>query len=67
MPQFQITIRFGSGRKGYHTVTVRAADLREAAGRAIEEISDEMAGEADLLEIRPAVDPDDRRYVGEDD
>jgi len=67
MPQFQITVRFGAGRKRYHTATVQAADLREATRRAIEEISDEIADEADLLEIRPAVDPDHRSYVGEDD
>lgn len=66
MPTFQITIRFGAGPKRYHTQSIRAADLREAARRAVAEMSDEMAGEGDLMEIRPAVDPDDRSYVGEE-
>ena len=62
---FQITVRYGE-RYRYHTYTVDAADARSALREAADAMPDEVAGEADLVEVRPAPEPDDRSYVGGD-
>jgi len=61
---FQITIRFGARRHRYHTFTVEAEDARAALARAAREMPDEVAAEADLVEMRVAVDPEEREYLG---
>jgi hypothetical protein len=64
--RFQVTVRYGTRYQRYHTLVVDAADAREAMGRAASQIPDEVAAEADLVELRVAPDPDARRYVGEE-
>jgi hypothetical protein len=64
---FQITVRYGGRYQRYHTYTVEAADASEAMITGAEEMPDDVAAEADLVEIRTFVDPDARTYVGEDE
>ena len=64
---FQITVRYGGRYQRYHTYTVEADDAREAMETGAEEISEDIASQVDLIELRVAVDPDSRPYEGEDD
>jgi len=61
---FRITIRYGGARQRYHTWDVEAGDAREAMERAAREMPDEVAPQADLIEVRVAIDPDARAYLG---
>jgi len=60
---YQVTVRYGGRRQRYHTFHVEAPDARAALATAAGEIPDEIASQADLVELRVAVDPDDRTYV----
>jgi hypothetical protein len=62
---FQITVRYGARYQRYHTYTVDASDTREALEKAARAMPDEVVAGADLVEVRVAVDPDDRAYLGE--
>ena len=64
---FQVTVRYGTRYQRYHTLEVAGDDVREALRAAAEAIPDEVASHADLVEMRPTVDPDERRYLGEDE
>lgn len=64
---FQITVRHGPGGHRYHTLRVDGVDMREALRRAADELPDAVAAHADLVEIRQAVDPEERAYLGEDE
>lgn len=63
--RFQATVRHGGRYQRYHTLIVEAADAREALRLAASEIPDEVAAEADLVELRVAPDPESRSFVGE--
>lgn len=60
---FSITVRYGGRRQRYHTFRVEAEDARAALAVAADGIPDEIAPAADLVELRVAVDPDDRTYT----
>ena len=60
---FTITVRYGGRRQRYHTFIVEADDARAALAAAADGIPDAVAPEADLIELRVAVDPDDRAYI----
>lgn len=60
---FQITVRYGGRYQRYHTFHVDAPDAREAMATAARQIPDEIAPEADLVELRVAVDPEKRSYL----
>lgn len=62
---FQITVRYGTSAQRYHAFTVDAADARAALRAAAEALPDDVAEDADLVELRVAVDPEHRAYVGE--
>jgi len=62
---FQVTVRYGRRYQRYHTFQVTADDARGAMEAAARELPAEIAVEADLVEIRVAVDPDDRKFMGE--
>jgi hypothetical protein len=62
---FQITVRYGGRRQRYHTYQVEAPDARAALEAAAAALPDEVAPEADLVELRVAVDPERRTYLGE--
>lgn len=66
MTTWQITIRYGTRYQRYHTFEVEAGTIPEALRKAAGEVPDEIAEAADLTEIRRAVDPDDRQYLGEE-
>jgi hypothetical protein len=62
---FQITVRYGGRYQRYHTYVVEGSNAREALELAAREMPDEIAAEADLVEVRVAVDPDARPRMGE--
>jgi len=62
---YRITVRFGRRYQRYHTFQVSAADAREALQAAALALPPEIAAEADLVEMRQAVDPAERKFVGE--
>lgn len=65
--RFQITVRYGGRRQRYHTFVVEAPDASEALRTAADDMPDEIAPEADLVELRVAVDPEERTYLGEEE
>jgi hypothetical protein len=64
--QFQVTVRYGDGRQRYHLFTVEAPGIAAAMETAAGQLPDEVAREGTLVEIRPAVDPEDRSYLGDE-
>lgn len=62
---YQVTVRYGARRQRYHTYVVEADDAAAALQAAARQMPTEIAGEADLVELRVAVDPETRSYVGE--
>jgi hypothetical protein len=63
--RYQVTVRYGAPRQRYHTYAVEAADAYAALGAAAEQMPTEVRRGADLVELRAAVDPDERAYVEE--
>lgn len=51
---YRVTIRYQRGVQQYEILQVTAADLREALAEALARFPDELASEADLIEIRLA-------------
>ena len=66
MATWKITVRYGTRYQRYHTLEVEADDVRDALRRAAEGVDDDVAEETDLVELRRAVDPEARSYLGED-
>lgn len=66
MKTFQVTVRYGRERLRYHTFTVEAQHAAAALASAATQIPAEIVESVDLVEVRIAVNPDERRYVGED-
>ncbi len=66
MVEYQVTVRFGEGRQRYHIFTVEAEGMVEALRAAAKELPEEVAGSGDLVEIRPAIEPEGRSYLGEE-
>jgi hypothetical protein len=64
---YQITVRYGGRRQRYHTWVVEAPDAPAALEAAAQEMPPEIAPEADLVELRIAVDPERRTYLGEEE
>jgi hypothetical protein len=62
---YRVTVRYGERRQRHHTLDVEAPDLPGALRAAAERIPSEIADTADLAEVRPAPDPDQRTYLGE--
>ena len=60
---FQITVRYGTRYQRYHTFEVDTPDVRAALSAAAVALPDTVVEEADLVEIRRAVDPDARTYL----
>jgi hypothetical protein len=58
---YQITVRYGRRYQRYHTFTVDAQDVVDALRLAADHVPPEILPEADLVELRPAVDPDRAR------
>lgn len=62
MSLYRVTIRFGAPRQQYHVMDLTANSLREAMRMAAEQYPEAAAHEADLVEIRRQVDPDEREF-----
>lgn len=60
MTQYRVTIRFGSPRQQYHVMDLTANSLREAMRMATEDFPEAALADADLMEIRRQVQPDER-------
>lgn len=63
---YRVTVRYGGETLRYHLDQVQADDLREAMTAAARALPPEVVESADLVEIRPAVDPEARGYLGEE-
>lgn len=63
---FQVTVRYGGRRQRYHTYVVEADDARAALGAAADALPAEISADVDLVELRIAIDPDRRAYLGEE-
>lgn len=63
---YQVTVRFGGARQRYHTLVVESGDAASALRAAADQIPAEIAPDVDLVELRVAVDPERRTYLGED-
>lgn len=63
--RYQVTVRHGRQRQRYHTYEVEAHDAATALRLAAERMPPEISAEVDLVELRVAVDPETRSYVGE--
>ncbi len=63
--EFQVTIRYGSGRQRYHLIRVTGENVREVLAALPDKIPDEVVDSADLVEVRPSVDPEGRSYLGD--
>lgn len=63
---FKVTVRYGSRHQRYHTFEVDAGSVVQALRAAADAIPEEIVDEADLVEVRPAMRPDDREYLGEE-
>lgn len=61
---YQITVRYGDRRVRYHTYVVEAPDARAALREAADGLPEEIVDGADLVELRVAVEPEGRAYVG---
>jgi hypothetical protein len=57
---YQITVRYGRRYQRYHTFTVDAANVADALRLAADQVPPGILPEADLVELREAVDPDAR-------
>lgn len=66
MPTYQVTVRYGRRFQRYHTFKVEAGDAADALRQAADGVPDEVRAEADLVELREAVDPDARGYLDEE-
>jgi hypothetical protein len=60
MPLYRVTIRFGAPKQQYEVLDLSANSLREAMRHAVEQFPDAAADNADLVEIRRQVDPEER-------
>jgi hypothetical protein len=64
--RYQVTVRYGGRRQRYHTYAVVATDAGAALEAAAADMPAEIREDADLVELREAVDADARAYLGEE-
>lgn len=65
MTRYRVTFRYGAPRALYEVLDIDAGDLRGAMRAAADQVSDEVAGTAELVEVRVQGDPDEREYTPE--
>jgi len=53
---YQLTVRYGRKQQRYFSLTLSAPNLQAALRTAAESLPDEVAPEADLVELREAPD-----------
>lgn len=61
--KYQVTVRYGATRVRYHMDRVEGEDLAEAMRTAAERLPTEVIEAGELVEIRPAIDPEEREYL----
>jgi hypothetical protein len=64
---YQITVRYGGAHQRYHTLVVEADDATSALRMTADQMPPEIAPEVDLVELRIAVNPERRSYMGEEE
>jgi hypothetical protein len=62
--KFRVTVRWGKPGVRYHVAEVEGVNLAEALRQAADLLPDDVAESADLAELRPAPDPEEREYLG---
>ena len=60
---YQVTVRYGATRVRYHLDRVEGENLAEAMRTAAERLPAEVIEAGELVEIRPAIDPEEREYL----
>ncbi len=63
MPSYRITFRYGAPRALYEMLDIDAADLRAAMRAAADQVSEEVAASAELVEVRAQKDDDERAFT----
>lgn len=63
MPSYRITFRYGAPRALYKMLDIDAADLRAAMRAAADQVAEEVAESAELVEVRVQKDDDDRTFT----
>ena len=63
MATYRVTIRYGRSGKRYELLDIEAPELREALRRAAEQVPEEAAATADLVEVRLQSEPEAREYT----
>lgn len=63
MPSYRVTFRYGAPRALYDVLDIRAADLRAAMRAAADQVGEEVAESAELVEVRVQQDPDAREFT----
>lgn len=63
MPSYRITFRYGAPRALYEMLDIDAADLRAAMRAAADQVSEDVAASAELVEVRVQRDDDDRTFT----
>jgi hypothetical protein len=64
---YQITVRYGGSRQRYHTLAIEAPDAPAALRATADQMPPEIAPDVDLVELRIAIDSEDRSYLGGDE
>lgn len=62
MPSYRVTFRYGAPRALYDVMDIDAADLRAAMRAAADQVRDEVADSAELVEVRVQTDPEEREF-----
>jgi hypothetical protein len=60
VPKYQVTVRYTDRYQRYHVFAVDAEHVGGALARAATELPPEVNAAADLVEVRIAVDPEQR-------
>lgn len=63
MPSYRITFRYGAPRALYEMLDIDAVDLRAAMRAAADQVSEEAAASAELVEVRAQKEDDDRTFT----
>jgi hypothetical protein len=63
MPSYRVTFRYGESRVLYEVLDIDATDLRAAMREAADRVPEEVAGTAELVEIRVKMEEEEREYT----
>lgn len=63
MATYRVTVRYGDRVHRYHTLEIEAEDVAEALRRTADDLPPDVSRLADLVELRPAVRPEERAFM----